>query len=116
MTYLNSFLIGGFICLIAQLMLDVLKWLPVKVACTFVVVGALLRINDLYGKLIDFCGAGALLPISSFGYTMTDASIKYGIQEGFLGLFKGPLTSTSIGITFAVILSIIMALIFKPKG
>lgn len=116
MTYLSSFLIGGFICLLGQLLIDVFKLIPVKVACIFVVSGAILRINNIYKLLINIAGAGALLPISSFGYTMTDAAIKYGLEDGFIGILKGPLSSTSVGISFAVILSIIMALLFKPKG
>lgn len=116
MIYLNAFLVGGTICLIGQLLIDGLKLIPVKVACIFVVSGAVLKINDIYKILIDFAGAGALLPISSFGYSMTNAVVEFGINEGLLGILKGSLTSTSVGISYAVILAIIMALLFKPKG
>lgn len=116
MIYLSSFLIGGIFCLIGQILIDVFKLIPVKVACIYVVAGALLRIKNIYKSLINIAGAGALLPISCFGYTMTDAAVTYGVEDGIIGILKGPLTSTSIGISFAVLLAILMALIFKPKG
>lgn len=116
MIFVNAFILGGIICLVGQIMIDVFKLLPVKVACLFVLIGSLLRIGDLYQYLINFGGAGALLPISSFGYTMANASLEYGLKEGILGVLKGPLTATSIGIGFAIICAIVEGVLFKPKG
>ena len=59
MNLVFAFLVGGLICLIGQLLLDVLKLLPVHVTTLFVLIGAILEPTGLYDKLIDFAGAGA---------------------------------------------------------
>ena len=101
MIFLYAFLIGGTICLIAQLCLDVLKLLPVQTVVLFVVLGSLFEAFGLYDKLVDFAGAGAMLPISSFGHSLTHSAVAAATQEGVLGLFSGIFDLTSSGIAAA---------------
>ena len=58
MTYLLSFLVGGFICSIAQVMMDKLKLLPIYITVLFVTIGSFLEMFGLYDKLIAFVHAG----------------------------------------------------------
>ena len=114
MNLVYAFLIGGVICLIGQLLLDVAKLLPVHVTTLFVLIGAILEPSGLYDKLIEIAGAGALLPISSFGHSMTHGALEN--TNNYLQLLQGILSNTSSGIVIAVVVALICSCIFKPKG
>ena len=81
----------------------------------FVVIGALMDFFDLYDKLIVFAGAGALLPITSFGHTLMHAAMQGITENGFLGMVSNMLSNTSAGITTAITCAFLIALVFKPK-
>lgn len=114
MNLVYAFLIGGVICLIGQLLLDVAKLLPVHITTLFVLIGAILEPTGLYDKLIEIAGAGALLPISSFGHSMTHGALEN--TNNYLQLLQGILSNTSSGIVIAVVVALICSCIFKPKG
>ena len=114
MNLVYAFLVGGLICVLGQILLDVVKLLPVHVTSLFVSIGAVLEPTGLYDKLIDFAGAGALLPISSFGHSMTHAALENSTT--YLKLLEGILSSTSSGIVVAVVIAFLCSIIFKPKG
>lgn len=116
MIFLWAFLIGGLICLIAQLLMDVGKLLPVHIVVLFVSLGALLEAFGLYDKLIAFSGAGALLPIASFGHSLTHAGVLAAQSSDYLGLFSGLFDLTSSGIAAAIFFSFMISLICRPKG
>ena len=67
MTYVYSFLFTGFICLIAQLILDNTKLTPGHITTIFVVLGSFLDIFNIYDKSVLCVGGGALVPVASFG-------------------------------------------------
>ena len=116
MIYLYAFLIGGLICAIAEIVQTIFKLTPGHVTGIFVMLGALLDIGGFYDKLIKLAGAGALLPITSFGHSLSHASFEAAKTEGFLGLSGSMFNMTSSGITWAIVLSILISLIFKPKS
>ncbi|MBR2891842.1 MAG: SpoVA/SpoVAEb family sporulation membrane protein [Bacilli bacterium] len=116
MTIVFAFLIGGLICFIAQLLLDGLKLQNVHITVLFVFLGSLLECFNLYDRLIEISGAGALLPICSFGHSMTESAVNYALNGNYFDIFKGVFASTSSGISFAIFISFICSLIFKPKG
>ncbi|EEH98671.1 stage V sporulation protein AE [Clostridium tertium] len=114
--FIFAFIIGGIICVIGQLIMDTLKITPAHTTCTLVVVGAILGGFGLYDPLVKFAGAGAFVPISSFGNTLVTAAINEAQQTGFLGIFSGLLKTVSAGVSSAIIFGFFAAIIFKPKG
>jgi len=114
--FIFAFIIGGIICVIGQLIMDTLKITPAHTTCTLVVVGAILGGFGLYDPLVKFAGAGAFVPISSFGNTLVTAAINEAQQTGFLGLFSGLLKTVSAGVSSAIIFGFFAAIIFRPKG
>lgn len=116
MNFINAFLICGAFCLIAQLILDIFKLMPIHVTLIYVIIGAILEGFGLYEPIIEFCGAGAMLPISSFGHSVTSSAIEGAKENGLVGIFQNIFAATGSGISFAIFVSFIMALIFKPRG
>lgn len=116
MTFVWAFVVGGLICVIGQLLLDVLKWTPAHMTSSLVVLGALLDGLGLYEPLIDFAGAGATVPITSFGNSLVHGAMAEAEQHGVIGVITGIFEVTSAGISSAIIFGFIVALLFKPKG
>lgn len=116
MTYIYSFLFCGFLCLIAQAILDNSKLSAGHITSLFVVVGAFLDIFDIYDKIISCVGGGALLPITSFGHSLIHAALERANESGFLGLAMGMFDMTATGITAAIVFSFLFALVFRPKN
>ncbi|QGQ46106.1 stage V sporulation protein AE [Metabacillus sediminilitoris] len=116
MIFFWAFVIGGLICVIGQIMFDVFKLTPAHTLSTLVVVGALLDGFNLYEPLIAFAGAGATIPITSFGNSLVHGAMQEAEQHGLVGVITGMFEVTSSGISAAIIFGLIGAIIFKPKG
>ncbi|MEH7385488.1 stage V sporulation protein AE [Bacillus sp. JJ1521] len=116
MIFFWAFVIGGLICVIGQIMFDVFKLTPAHTLCTFVVLGALLDAFGLYEPFIDFAGAGATVPITSFGNSLVHGAMAEAELHGLVGVVTGMFEVTSAGISAAIIFGMIGALFFKPKG
>lgn len=115
-TYWTAFLIGGLICIIGQLLMDLTKMTPAHVMTTLVVSGAVLGGLGLYDPLIEFAGAGATVPITSFGNSLVKGALAEAEQHGLIGIITGIFEVTSAGISAAIIFGFFAAIIFKPKG
>lgn len=116
MNFIMAFIVGGLICVIGQLLMDICKFLPVHITVLFVCLGALLEFFGLYDHLIEIGHAGALVPISSFGHSLADSAIEATKTKGYLGVFSGIFESTAAGISAAIIFAFFASLIFKPKN
>ena len=115
MDYLKAFLVGGSICLLAQLLIDYTKLTPAKILVSFVVLGVILGGLGIYQPLVDFAGAGASVPLLGFGNTLAKG-VRESVQEdGFLGILTGGLKATAGGITVAITAGLLASLVFKPK-
>lgn len=114
--YFWAFVVGGLICVIGQLLLDVGKFTPAHIMTILVVSGAILDGLGLYEPLIDFAGAGATVPITSFGNALVHGAMAEAEQFGIIGIVTGIFEVTSAGISAAIIFGFLAALLFKPKG
>ncbi len=115
LTYLKVFLIGGFICMLGQILIIKTKITSSRILVLFVCIGAVLEAVGLYDPIVNFAKAGAMVPITGFGRSLAKGAIQ-GVKEmGFLGAFSGGLTATAAGITAAVLFAFIFALIFNSK-
>lgn len=116
MDYLWAFVVGGGICVIGQVLFDVAKLSPAYVMSLFVVSGAVLDGFSLYDKLIEFAGAGATVPITSFGHSLLHGAMEQTNEHGILGIALGIFQLTSAGIASAILFGFLVAVFFKPKG
>lgn len=115
-TFLTAFIVGGLICVVGQLLLDLAPLSPAHVLCILVVAGAVLDGVGLYDPLIKFAGAGATVPITSFGNALVHGALTEVEKDGFIGVLSGIFQITSAGISAAIIFGFLTALLFKPKG
>ena len=102
MQYVNAFWVGGLICVAGQILIDKTKLTPARILTGFVVAGVILGAIGLYKPLVDFAGAGASVPISGFGFLMSEGVRKALAQDGALGiesLYAGPLLNGYHGAT-----------------
>ena len=115
MDYIKAFLVGGGICLIAQLLIDYTKLTPAKILVGFVVLGVILGGVGIYQPLVDIAGAGASVPLLGFGNTLAKGVREAVEESGFLGILTGGLKSTAGGITAAILSGLLASLLFKQK-
>lgn len=114
--FLWAFIIGGSICVIGQILMDGFKLTPAHTMSALVVTGAILGGLGLYEPLVKFAGAGATIPISSFGNALVKGALQEAKQTGFIGILTGIFEVTSAGISAAIIFGFLGSLIFKPNG
>ena len=112
--FVKAFVVGGLICVIAQIIINFTDITAGKILVYFMLSGVVLQALGLYQYLVDFAGAGATVPISGFGYLLAKGA-QEGAREGFFAAITGPLAAASAGVSAAVIFSFIMALIFRAR-
>lgn len=115
-TLLWAFVVGGLICVIGQLMIDLTKLTPAHVMTILVCAGAVADGLGLYEPLIKFAGAGASVPITSFGNALVHGAMAEAKLHGIVGIITGIFEVTSAGISAAIVFSFLAATLFRPKG
>ena len=113
--YLKVFLVGGLICLLAQILIIRTKLTSARILVLFLMLGALFGGLGVYGYLAEWAGAGATVPITGFGYSISRGAIEGARTDGLLGALANGLASISAGVSVSIASSNLVALIFKPK-
>ena len=113
--YIKTFLIGGLLCLVGQVLIDYTKLTPARILTMYVVAGVVLSALGLYQPLADWAGAGASVPLTGFGYALAKGVAEAVAERGWLGVLTGGLTATSGGIAAAVVFSLLAAVLVRPK-
>jgi len=114
--YLYAFLVGGIICAIGQVLIDKTKLTSARILVLFVTLGAILGALGIYQKIVDFGGAGATIPLTGFGHTLTKGAFKDVDQYGLLGAFTGGVRAAAAGISAAIFFGYIISVASKPKA
>ena len=115
MDYVYSFITGGLICVIGQILMDATKLTAPRVLVILVVAGALLQAFNLYEPIVEFASTGARVPLLGFGYNLAKGAME-GASGGFLEAVTGGVKAASGGITVAIAWGYIIALTFSPKS
>ncbi|MBQ8494837.1 MAG: stage V sporulation protein AE [Clostridia bacterium] len=109
----KAFLVGGLICVVGQLLVDLTKLTPARILVTFVVAGVVLTAVGVYEPLVEWAGAGATIPLTGFGYSLANGVKEAVAAKGFLGALSGGIEGTAAGITAAVVFGFLAALFSK---
>lgn len=115
MSYFLSFAVGGLLCAIAQVVIDLTRLTPARILVGYVTAGVALFAFGIYTLIYEAVGCGISLPLVGFG-----AAIAKGVRsavdtEGLIGALTGGLTATAAGITAALFLGFLLSLIFRGK-
>lgn len=114
--YLYAFLVGGIICAIGQVLIDKTKLTSARILVLYVTSGAVLGALGIYQKIVDFGGAGATIPLTGFGHTLTKGAFKDVDQYGLLGAFTGGVRAAAAGIAAAIFFGYLISVASKPKA
>lgn len=115
MDYIKAFLVGGFLCMIGQILIDKTKLTPARILVSYVVIGVILGGTGIYEKIVEFGGAGATVPLTGFGYNIAKGVKEAVRQDGLMGALTGGLKATAGGITAAILAGLIASILFKAK-
>ena len=113
--FLRAFLVGGGLCVIAQILIDKTKLTPARILVLYVVSGVVLGAIGLYKPLVDFGGSGASVPLTGFGYLISKGVREAVDEKGLLGALTGPLSAAAGGTAAALVAGFLVALISKGK-
>lgn len=115
MDYINSFLIGGAICALVQLLMEKTKLMPGRIMVLLVCSGAVLSAVGLFEPLLDIGKAGASVPLLGFGNVLFQGVKEAVDMEGFLGIFTGGFKAGAAGICAALVFGYLASLLVNPK-
>lgn len=116
MMYLKAFIVGGLLCVIAQILIDKTKLTPARIVVLYVVTGTFLTLIGVYQPIVNFAGSGATVPIIGFGYLLAKGAMEMVDKIGILGALTGGITAAAGGISAAIFFGYLAALCFKSKG
>ena len=115
MLYLKVFLVGGLLCALGQLGLSLTRLTTARILVIYVTAGVVLGGLGLYEPLVNWAGAGATVPLTGFGYTLSQGAKKSVAEQGLLGAFTGGVTATAGGVAAAILFGYLFALLARPK-
>ena len=115
MDFVWAFVVGGALCVIAQILIDKTKLTPARILVIYVVAGVVLGAVGLYKPLVDLAGAGATTPLTGFGYLRADGVKRAIAEKGLLGALTGGIGAAAGGIAAAICFGYLAAIIFKGK-
>lgn len=115
---LLAFLVGGAICALGQIILEIIKGLGVAekdaitlTLVTIIFLGAMLTGFGIYDKLGKYAGAGSIVPISGFANSIVAPALE-GKAEGYIqGLAAKMFTLAGPVIVYGICGSIALGLI-----
>lgn len=116
MTFVWAFVVGGALCLAAQIVLEYSRLTPAHVLVLFVVLGAIASGFGIYEPLVQTAGAGASIPLPGFGNTLAQGVIKDLPTEGWAALFSGAFKASGSGIKAAIVFGLIASWVFKSRA
>ncbi len=115
MNYLYAFLIGGALCIPAQILLDKTKLTNARILTGYVVSGVILTAIGIYKPIAEFASAGATVPLTGFGFSLAKGVQQAVDSDGLFGALYGGLASTAAGISAALIFALLFTIFFKSR-
>ncbi len=114
--YLQVFAVGGAICMIGQVLLNLTKMTPARILVSFLLAGVFLEKIGVFQYIKEFGGAGATVPICGFGSILAKGAMEGAREQGLFGAFTGGIEAATAGLSAAIIIGFIMALVFNSRN
>ena len=116
---LFAFLIGGGICLLGQVFVELYTWLGLEKqdasmagSMSLVALSALLTGLSLYDDLAKVAGAGTLVPITGFANSIAAPAVEFKTEGMVLGTAAKMFTIAGPVIVYGVSASVVYGLIY----
>ncbi len=113
--FLWAFLVGGAICVIGQLLIDLTKLTPARILVVYVVAGVVLSALGWYDPLADFAAAGATVPLIGFGHLLAQGVMDSVDKSGLIGALTGGFTAAAGGVTASLTAGFLASLIGQSR-
>ena len=115
----NAFWVGGLICSIGQIILDVCKAnnLSVETSGTIasivlIALSAFLTGLNIFNKIGKFAGAGSLVPITGFANSIVSPAMEYKSEGYVMGVGSKMFTVAGPVLVFGISTSILVGLAY----
>jgi len=113
--YLIVFSVGGFICMIGQVLMNLTKLTSARILVIFLLLGTLLEAIGIFSILKNFAKAGVTIPILGFGANLAKGAIEGAKEQGLIGALLGGTEAAAAGLAGAIFIGFIAALVSKPR-
>ena len=113
MNYFWAFCVGGGICVVGQLLIDLTGLTPARILTGYVVAGVVLSAIGWYAPLAEFAGCGATVPLLGFGHLLAKGVRTALEEEGAVGILTGGLTAAAAGITTSLVCGVVCSWVGK---
>lgn len=115
----NSFLVGGLICMLGQIIMEICKYrgLDVEMSGTIVSISliflsAFLTSLNIFNKIGKFAGAGSLVPITGFANSIVSPSIEYKSEGYVMGVGAKMFTVAGPVLVYGISTSILVGICY----
>lgn len=115
----NSFWVGGLICVMGQIILEICKYRGLELEMSYTIVSiflifisAFLTSLNLFNKIGKFAGAGSLVPITGFANSIVSPSIEYKSEGYVMGVGAKMFTVAGPVLVYGISTSIIVGLCY----
>lgn len=117
--FIWAYCVGGLICVIGQLFMELYKSLgweekvvKMVVPVTLIFIAALLTGLKLFDKIAKHAGAGTLVPITGFANAVVSPAIEFKSEGWVLGLGAKIFTIAGPVIVYGTVASVIYGVIY----
>ena len=111
-----TFISGGIICVIAQLLIDLTRLTPARILVLYVSVGVLLFAVGVFEPMEKIFGSGVTVPLIGFGSAVARGVREAVMNDGFLGVIGGAFSAMGKGCAAALICGFTASLLVKGKS
>lgn len=116
LTYLKVFAIGGGICLIGQVLINLTKLTSARILVIFLLLGVFLEAVGAFAPMKEFAQAGVTIPIMGFGSNLAKGAIEGAKSDGLFGALIGGTKAAAAGLAGAIFIGFFVALFSKSKS
>ena len=115
----NSFWVGGLICALGQIIMEICKYrgLDIEMSGTVVSISliflsAFLTSLNIFNKIGKFAGAGSLVPITGFANSIVSPSIEYKSEGYIMGVGAKMFTVAGPVLVYGISTSILVGICY----
>ena len=115
----NAFWVGGLICSIGQIILEICKLRGIDiqisntiVSITLIFISAFLTGLNLFNRIGKFAGAGSLIPITGFSNSIVSPAMEYKSEGYIMGVGAKMFTVAGPVLVFGISASILVGIVY----